>query len=429
MRRRFLLAFLAVLAAPLFGQDTQQDKEEKDPDEKASRRFVWKKHPSVRLGKWLRVDFRARYQGDWTIYDPEVKGTPELYNTERKRFAVEGTFLRHIEYEISREFAETDFPWKDVYGNLRYFRSFQVRGGRFRIPFSMDQLTGPTNLDFVERSRIADLLAPNRDTGVMLHGPVGERGGVKYQFGYFFNDGDNAADRNNRRTGENTWAGRVTGRPLEFLMADPWIFDNLTVGAAYNTSQVDEGLFSLRGRTVSAETFFPYFFVNGRRERFGTEFEWLPGPFSLKSEYISVREEREGQGLTGQNLPDLISRGFYVSGTWVPTGQAKAKSLAKGRRVPFISRKAWGAIELATRYEYIRFGSDGGTGRPSRSTRASNVLGNSNRAWTFGVNWYLNQWTKMQANFVHERLEDPFRSPIQGQRNFWSYKFRLQLAL
>ncbi|MDX2152955.1 MAG: porin [Bryobacteraceae bacterium] len=425
--RAAVFALLAAFALP--AQDTQHEKAEKEPDDNKNVRFVWKKHPSLRFGDWLRVDFRARFQLDWSVYDPEVKGTPELFNLERRRLAVEGTFLKHFEYEISRELAQTDFPWKDVYGNFRYFRSFQVRGGRFRIPFSMDQLTGPTNLDFVERSRIADRLAPNRDTGILLHGPLGERGGVKYQFGYFFNDGDNAADRFNQRTGENTWAGRVTGNPVEFLRQDPGLFKDLTLGVAYNTSHVPEGLWSLRGRTVSDETFFPYFFVNGRRSRFGTEFEWLPGPFSLKSEYIAAREERKGQGLSGQDLSDLIARGFYVSGTWVPTGQPKAKSLSKGRRVPFISRKGWGAIELATRYEYIRFGSDGGPGRPSRSTRAANVLGNSNRLWTFGVNWYLNQWTKMQGNFVREKLEDPFRSPIQGLQTFWSYKFRLQLAL
>ena len=99
----------------------------------------------------------------------------------------------------------------------------------------------------------------------------------------------------------------------------------------------------------------------------------------------------------------------------------------RGRYVPFIKR--WGAVELATRWEAIRMASDTHDGRPSRSTRGVNVLAQSDRAWTFGVNWFLTQWVKMQANFVHEHIEDAFRAPVQGVPNYWSYKFRLQLVL
>jgi phosphate-selective porin OprO and OprP len=428
MRSPLCVALLAALI-PLAAQDTEHEpKAEKEDKQSPGVRFVWRRHPSLRFGNWLRIDFRSRLQMDWETFDPEVKATPDLFRFARRRFAIEGTFLREFEYEISRETAETDFQWKDVYGNWRRFRRFQVRGGRFRVPFSLDQLTGPTQLEFVDRSRIADRLAPNRDTGVMLHGRTSENG-PKYQFGYFFNDGDNAADRFNQRSGQATWAGRVTAQPQRMWQRLGSLFETLTLGAAYNTSELPEGLHSLRGRTVSRETIFPYYFVNGRRQRFGTELEWLPGPFSLRSEYIGVREGRKGQGLRAQDLTDLIHRGYYISGTWVVTGQPKRARLARGRDIPFISREGWGAFELATRYEFIRFGSDGGTGAPSRSTRAANVLGQSERAWTFGANWYLNEWTKLQGNFVRERIEDTFRAPIPGRNVYWTYLFRLQLAL
>lgn len=414
----------AMAAAQDTPHETGADKDQGDP---SGTRFVWKKHPSVRIGNWLRVDFRGRFQFDWTLRDPEIKDTPDLFDLPRKRLAIEGVVFRDFEFEVSRELAETDFAWKDVYGNFRRFRALQVRGGRFRIPFSLDQLTGPTNLDFIDRSRIADRLAPNRDTGVMLHGPMFE-GGPKYQFGYFFNDGDNAADPLNQRSGQNTWAGRLTGSPAQLLPRQE-LFDTLNLGVAFTTSRVPEGQWGLRGRTVADETFFPHFFVNGRRNRFGTELEWLPGPFSLKSEFIATREERKGQSIAGKDLSDLIARGYYISGTWAPTGHSKARGLSRGRDIPFLTKKAWGAVEFAARYEFIRFGSDGGAGRPSRSTRADRILGNSDRCWTFGANWYLNQWTKMQANAIRERLEDPFRSPIQNLSTFWTYKFRLQLSL
>jgi phosphate-selective porin OprO/OprP len=352
-----------------------------------------------------------------------VDAGAKVFRFKRFRAAAEGEALRGLlEYEVSYEFAESDFHWKDVYVNVRKWRGVQVRGGRFRIPFSLDQLTGPTNLDFVERSRIADRLAPNRDTGVLAHGSLLAQT-VKYQFGRFNNDGDNAADRNNVRTGQGTWAGRLTGRPLPASK----LFETLTLGGAFTHSDVPEGLYSLRLRSAHNETVFPNYFVYGRRLRTGAEALWMPGPVSVKAEFIDVREGRKAQGLAGDDLPDLLERGWYVSGTWAVTGQNKAKGFDRGKYIPFVG--GWGAVELAARAEQIRFASATGEGRPSRSIRASNVLRQSDRAWTFGVNWYMNQWIKFQANFMREWIEDSFRAPIPGQNVYWSYKFRLQGSL
>ena len=113
--------------------------------------------------------------------------------------------------------------------------------------------------------------------------------------------------------------------------------------AAVTHSNVPEGLFGLRGRTTSKETFFPEYFVNGTRLRAGAEFSWMPGPFALKAEYITVREQRLGQGLREEDIPDLLERGWYVYGTWVVTGQNKEKGLARGRRLPFHRQaSSWG---------------------------------------------------------------------------------------
>jgi len=419
------LAVLALASLRLLAQDTDHEvKEDKPPKSKDQRiRFVWKKHPSLRFGDTFRMDFRFRSQMDWTEHDPNVDETPKLFELGRLRVGIEGTALRFLEYEASYELAETDFHWKDLYGNFRKWRRFQVRAGRFRIPFSMDQLTGPTNLDFIERSRIADRLAPNRDAGVLLHGSILAERSFKYQIGYFRHDGDNAADRFNVRTGKRVIAGRLTGRPFPSAP----LFDSLTIGGAFTAGDVPEGLYGLRLRSVLASTLFPHYFVNGRRLRTGAEASWMPGPFSLKAEFIAVREQRKGQGLAGDDLPDLIERGWYASGAWVVTGQKKALGLDNGKHVPIL--RGWGALELAVRGEQIRFASDTHAGRPSRSTRAFNVLPQSDRVATFGVNWYMNQWAKFQVNFIREQIEDAFRAPIQGQGLYWTYKFRLQVSL
>jgi phosphate-selective porin OprO and OprP len=200
-----------------------------------------------------------------------------------------------------------------------------------------------------------------------------------------------------------------------------------SIGAAATSSEVLEGLFGIRGRTVGSATTFPAYFVNGNRRRTGVEFSWMPGPFSIKSEFIDMREQRLKQSLRREDLPDMIQRGWYLSGTWVVTGQNKARGLDRGRYIPFLKR--WGSVEVAARYEAIRLASDTGTGLSSRSTRAFNATRQSDRVWTFGANWYLTQWVKLQANFIRDRLEDPFRAPIQGVPSYWLYKFRMQFVL
>jgi phosphate-selective porin OprO/OprP len=410
-------------------------------DEKDSSgvKFKMNSYPSLRFGQALRMDFHVKAQGDFRGLWPERAIDGGVFELHRARIGVEGRFLKHFEYEVEREFRDafrqlyedvdvvgrTKNPWRDVYVNFRYFRNFQIKTGKFKLPFGMDQLQGPTKLDFINRSRIGDLLAPARDKGIMAHGRFFERG-LNYQAGYFRQDGENARTKDNAHTGEHVFAGRVTATPLR-LFPVPAVTKNLELGAALVTSHVGEGPKGLRGRTINQETFFHHINVNGRRVRMGTEMNWRPGPFSLQGEFMHVQEERKGQGLLEEDLSDLIARGWYLSGTWVVTGEKKSEGVEP--RKEFLRGWGIGAIELAARYEQLRFSSSEHPGKPSRAPRAANILGNSDRVWTFGINWYLNRWVKIQGNAIREKIEDTQRSPISGRERFWSGQCRLQFVM
>ena len=88
-----------------------------------------------------------------------------------------------------------------------------------------------------------------------------------------------------------------------------------------------------------------------------------------------------------------------------------------------------GGIELAARVERLGFGSSL-EGEPDLPTpRAPNLREAGLRAVTFGVNWYVNQWVKIQLNAVRELFEDPDRSPIAGRTVFWTRVARLQFVM
>jgi hypothetical protein len=70
-----------------------------------------------------------------------------------------------------------------------------------------------------------------------------------------------------------------------------------------------------------------------------------------------------------------------------------------------------------------------GPGQVSTSPRAEVILRQSDRAATFGVNWFPNRWTKLQFNVVQEQLVIPSRDvPVQTLQ-FWSRVLRVQFAL
>src|SRR5688572_23466632 len=167
---------------PQSGQNGQNVVAEAKPQKK-NFRFEFKNHPSLRMGEWFRMDFRLKFQHEFRTFDPEVTTDEgELANLRKFRVGIEGYVTKDIEYSIERELRNeigdlfelrtrpTKALWRDVYGNYRYFRRFQVRGGQFKLPFGMDQLHYSSKGEMINRSLIGNFLAPGRDVGFMLHG-------------------------------------------------------------------------------------------------------------------------------------------------------------------------------------------------------------------------------------------------------------------
>jgi len=399
-------------------------------------RFVWREHPSLRAGDWLRLDFGARAHGDMRSPGDDPADFDDLQLT-RARVGVDGELFKVFQFSVDRELTDSGdlkvnakaqkIPWRDIWGELKFADAVQVRGGRFKVPFSLDQLTGIANNDFIYRSLGAIYLAPARDTGGMVHGRMFDRA-LTYAVGYFTQDGDNS--RSNKVVGgDRTIAARVTALPLASIKL--LNLDKAEVGANYATTEVtDESELpnGLRGRTVMSQyTFFEPVFVRGTRNRYGVDLDWTNDQFGARAEYMAVTDAREAQGLRGNNLNAARARAWYVQGTWVVTGDKKDRPLEPKHPLPM---SGIGAIEVAARYERLWFDSKE-TGEPAfTNSRAEVILPNGDKVFTLGVNWYLNRWMKLQMNAIHEELQDNGRTPrLDGGTTFWSTVFRTQLTL
>ena len=391
-------------------------------------RFRWDDAPSLVLGEGTRIDFRGRFQLDHKGSEVPLTGEDEdsTIDIARRRIGIEGEILNLFDYQVERELGVERDPWRDVFINYKQFPVAEVIAGKFKLPFSLDETTSTINLDFVNRSRAADLLAPGRDRGVMVHGRVLERGLVEYEVGTFVHDGRNARRHDSGRVhGDRTFAVRTTAQPWRSTKSS---FRDLAFGVAFTSSALLEGFPDVRGRTALDLPFYrPDLWVKGQRRRVGLQFRWRPGPVSVKSEYIRLTDQRLDQSVDDTDLSPFLATGWYVSGTWAITGDAKAGGLPRPRR-PLL-QGGYGAVEVAARIENIRFGSVATDGVPSSGPRADVVLGNADRIGTFGVNWYVNRWIKLQMNFIRETITEPADGPSPASPTFWSRVFRFQLAI
>lgn len=357
-------------------------------------KLEWKDRPTLRAGQWLRVDFRLRAQADIRRSNALVEGDAEpVRDIARRRVGVEGRVAHVIDYQVEYELALRE--WRDVYADYRQFKAVQAQAGAFKIPFGLEETTSVTKLDFVYRSRISERLAPGRDRGVMVHGKV-LKSRVAYETGLFQHDGDNAQPKKATRSGGGlTTAARLVIEPFR---GSKTAMASLRLGAALSTSSIAFGLPSVRARTVFGSSFFDSdLWVQGRRQRTGFEAAWRPKGFAVQAEYIRLSDERREQAVDGGDLAPLVAQGWYTSGSY--------------RRGP---------IEGAARIERLSIGDTSGHPDASSSRRAEVVLGNFDRAVTFGANWYVNRWVKLQVNLIREQLHDA---------SFWSRVLRLQVVI
>jgi len=363
---------------------------------------------SLRLGDAIRIEPKARVQVD--VRGPEGDDGDVELDVARRRVGVSGQVTRYVAFEVERD-VDSDGRWRDVFVDVRASRALQVRAGQFKVPFSREQLTSAGHLNFIDRSRAADLIAPGRSAGIAVHGRVAHRV-VGYDVGAFVRDGTHDGLPGSAES-EPTIAARLTMRPLK----------HLEIGAAAATSELRAGRASLRGRLTSSDLFFSPVLVSGRRQRVGGDFDWRPGPFGVRGEFLRADDARQHQGLMGDTPAPLRAQGWYVSGVWAVAGRA-----AHARANDSFAVRGLDGLELAGRVEQLSFGTPGALAGEVWTPRADALSTVTDRAWTVGVTWTLNRIVRIQGNAVRESIVNRARGATTPRAG-WSPVARVQVEL
>jgi phosphate-selective porin len=389
-------------------------------------KLTFDKHPAIDFGDTFTASFRVKSQNDWRDFPSEPGADPKnVFDPYRERIAVEGKILGRVVYHVEREFHETSSPWKNIYLDTRVIHGLHLQGGQFNMPFGLDQTTSLMNLDFNYHSLAGSFLAPGRGLGVMAYGDFFKKNLLAYEAGVFRQDGDNtrSAQLQDVRVAP-TFAGRIVVKP--FSKWQPLHFArSVETGLAFTDGVLPAGLYSLKGQTIPGDAFVQKLYVNGRRRRLGAQLQWRPGPIGVQAEAMRVRDTRIGQGIEDEDLPNVVERAWYVSGTWLVTGEHKKDTITPTR--PLLNG-GYGAVEVGARIERLSTG-NGPTLNPALfGPRSPYVLSTADLVWTTGVNWYLNKFFELSLNVIREDRTLP-RTATLSSGPVWSRTFRIEFGL
>jgi phosphate-selective porin OprO/OprP len=139
----------------------------------------------------------------------------------------------------------------------------------------------------------------------------------------------------------------------------------------------------------------------------GAEFAAQKQNFLLQAEYDDFGVDRSD----GQANPNF--HGYYVSGTWVITGEARKYNTQTGAfdappvAHPFsLSKGGWGAWELGVRYSDMDLNyHQGAAGTYVPTTANSIIRGGDEQNITAGLNWYLNPVVRFMFDYSHVKID------------------------
>ena len=327
--------------------------------------------------------------------DHGIKGN-DSFLLRRARPIFTGTVFHDFDFNFTPDFGGNTVQIMDAYLNYHYNSSLQLQAGKFKSPVGLENLQSDPYTSFNERSLVTDLV-PNRDLGVALHGDV-IKGTVNYWAGIF----DGAPDYNGTTTNSDyddnkAFVGRIFTQPWKNSDISLLQGFGVGVGGSYEvdraaTNTIGNGL--TPGYTTDGQQkFFSYSsgtYAYGTHWRLSPQAYYFYGPFGLLAEYV-ISDQKVKKATTSA---DLQNKAWEVTGGWILTGEDAGYNGVTPKH-PFDFRKGqWGAWQLVARYGELDVDKNAFPIYASSTSSAQEA-----KAWSVGVNWYLNRNIRANASF------------------------------
>jgi len=330
---------------------------------------------SIRLGFVALADYNAFSQD--ADSEKQVGAQRDQWDTRSLRFLLSGgigpkSFRTH--YYASYSFAGFNEDGKETWSfadltlTLPSGKLGALTFGKTKEWFVYEMSGDATFLPQVER--VLNPFFTSRDIGVVLNNAVFDKR-LSYRVGWF-NDG--WIHGMSAATDSNHVTARVTG--LVATNTDGSRYLHLAVDGRY--AEALDGTIQLQGRAESNVS--SYYVDTGKipaRNQKEVAFEslWTHDGYSINAEYVR-------SWVDATQVADPSFYGFYVTGSWIITGEHRPYDRNVGYARRPIPRRRLGAVEVVARYSHVDLDD-------------KSVHGGVMDRGTLAVNWYPNRFWKL----------------------------------
>jgi phosphate-selective porin OprO/OprP len=325
----------------------------------------------------------------------------DTFIVRRARFGLEANLWNYYEFRFLPDFGLGKAVLQDAYINVHYWDAFQVEAGKFKQPFSYEQLIQDRYVPTLERSLI-DQLVPARDVGVMVHGQHLLCDHLDYAFAISNGEINGDTDLNNNKDVN----GRIAVQPFGGENQPPAL-RYLSLGVSGSFGDQNQ---PVQPNTLSTPLGVRWFVFNSTVQAYGARTRWSPevsyfcGPLGFAAQEFHMDQEMIAAttGVAARERVPVIANGYYLLATLLLTGERRTGySQAISPVRPFDLRSPLahpGAWELVARVSRLQLASDVYLGPPLQLANPA-TTSNGATEMTLGFNWYLNRQVRLQFNW------------------------------
>jgi phosphate-selective porin OprO/OprP len=413
---------------------------------------------SISLTGRMHLDYRdsdidgSGDLGGGRTNDRDTASLADQFELRRARLGVKGKFANDFKYEVVGNLPGTatiDIAYLD----FAKFEQVQLRVGKFKQPFGLEQLISSNNITMMERSYV-DQTVPGKKLGIQMMGAPTK--GITYA-GSVFQHNDTELDIS--ADGKSSIGGRATLNFAEIMGNKEMVMhvglsgldSNYAIGTSSSSqtsstftadqAQTQRGSMSsfrsagrglnniFRGQiqgelchaTVSMPACPSEYRASVEQRAFGLEGIFATGPFKLMGEYSAG----DFKGTQGANRVSYDTKAYFLEAGYFITGEKYADSYKNGVFSSFkpknefdLDKGNWGAIELAFRAEGYDVDDSkvsggrlqGNLSRYDSATKNTEYSGNGAtsgaKTYTAGIRWILNPNLVLKANYAQTNLDN-----------------------
>lgn len=343
----------------------------------------WKGAPEIESADGnFSFKVRGRMFIDWGTVSDSSGTVADKTEVRQARIGVEGLLAGDVEYKFEVDWGEGGTEIKDAFIEWK-LEPVSIMAGQFKVPVSFEEMSSTRHTLFIERAGFTDAFKFGRQVGLTANV---DKNDITFIGGVYQGEFNNGNDIQGR-----TYAARATYA----TRFDGGLFH--VGGSAFKRENDDTVETTIRYNHRPHLHLAPIKYidtsaVDAASDTFiGGEIVSIYGPLNVQGEWgwMTIDAPAGGTSATFQ--------GGYASVSYFLTGETRGykKGMIDQAQVKNpVFKGGAGAWQLAARYDVVDL-----------TDTDAGIIGGKQTGYQFGVNWHLNNFVRIQANYVKNIID------------------------